>query len=92
MSPGIILFPKYLYQQVVYVPNNKDGHYRLCNFLSIPFICYFIFFFKDRIVSQYQGGGLVTLVGQQTSSKTIFCSLLLGGNIYIMDLQFKWVR
>ena len=51
---------KYLSQHGVAVTSNRDGDYPLCNFLETPVPCHCRFFRKDRIVSQYQGRGLVT--------------------------------
>ena len=48
-----------------------------CNLLVTLFLCCSILFRRDRIVSQYQGGGLVAFGGQQTSIHMISCGSLL---------------
>ena len=66
MCSGITMITKGVIYHGVAVPNNRCGHYYICNLIVTPFLCCFIFFCKDRIISQYQGGGLVAFGGQQT--------------------------
>ena len=65
ISSKFTMIPEYIICQGISMPNNTVGNYVLCNFLATQFLCCCIFLRKDIIISQFEGGGLVTFVDKK---------------------------
>ena len=74
------MIPKYVSHHSVAVTNTRVGNFPPCNLLKTPFICCCIIIFRDMIVSQYQGGGIIAFGGRQTSIHMVSYGSLLKKN------------